>query len=366
MNVLSLFDGMSGGQLGLQKAGIEVDNYFASEIDKYAMAVTQYRFPETIQLGSVLDIDIENLPKIDLLIAGSPCQGFSLAGKQLNFDDDRSKLFFEFVRILNFLQPKYFQLENVKMKQEFKDVISNLVGVEPIEINSALLSAQNRKRLYWTNIPGVKQPKDKGVMLKDILEDGEINRDKAYTPREPKNACGAFRGRYKVNGVRQDGKMKVAGLTQQELEVRADGKTNALTTVQKDNVVVLLDSHKSKDGLKCVAGLGKNKKWFDDGKSPTVKTGCSGGTIPKIRDKSKCVRSCGRGSYDRHEWDSVDECHWRKLTPLECERLQTVPDNYTLVPWQKRMMSNSQRYKMLGNGFTCDVIAHILKGIKNV
>ena len=335
MNVLSLFDGMSGGQLGLQKAGIEVDNYFASEIDKYAMAVTQYRFPETIQLGSVLDIDIENLPKIDLLIAGSPCQGFSLAGKQLNFDDDRSKLFFEFVRILNFLQPKYFLLENVKMKKEYQGVISNLVGCEPIEINSALLSAQNRKRLYWTNIPGVKQPKDKGVMLKDILETEGYGFIKNRGELQERNEKGMCLDANYYKGVDNHGQRTV--IIEKTCTPREPGNGECIQVGMAND----LNGHDI-----CKRVYSKN------GKSPTVKTGCSGGTIPKI--------ACGSALI------TENECHWRKLTPLECERLQTVPDNYTLVPWQKRMMSNSQRYKMLGNGFTCDVIAHILKGIKNV
>jgi DNA (cytosine-5)-methyltransferase 3A len=179
MNVLSLFDGLSCGQLALNRACIKYNKYFASEVDKYAIAVTQHNFPKTIQLGDVLQVRDKDLPKIDLLIGGSPCQGFSFAGKQLNFDDPRSKLFFEFVRLLEECQPKYFLLENVKMKKEYQDVISNYLGVEPIEINSALISAQNRKRLYWANIP-VTQPEDKGILLKDVLEYGEVDRDKSY------------------------------------------------------------------------------------------------------------------------------------------------------------------------------------------
>jgi DNA-cytosine methyltransferase len=300
MNVLSLFDGMSCGQIALDKLGIKVDNYFASEIDKYAMKVALKNYPKTIHVGSVEFVNGSNFPKIDLLIGGSPCQGFSFAGKQLNFKDPRSKLFFEFVRVLKETKPKYFLLENVRMKKESQDVISNYLGVEPIMINSNLLSAQNRVRFYWTNIPNLTLPEDKGILLKDVLED--------------ENAIvGARRGRYLVDGIRQDGKMLTAGKTKQYLEIRNDEKSNCLTTVQKDNIV--------------------------------------------IRNKSKCVRSGGRGSYDRHEWDSVDKNHTRKLTVLECERLQTVPDNYT------ECVSNSQRYKMLGNGWTVDVIAHIFKGM---
>jgi DNA-cytosine methyltransferase len=172
MNVLSLFDGISAGQVALERADITVDNYYASEIDKYAIQVTQKNYPNTIQLGSVTDLKGDDLPQIDLLIGGSPCQGFSFAGKQLNFDDPRSALFFEYVRLLKEVKPKYFLLENVAMKQEYQDVISEALGVKQIVINSSLVSAQNRKRLYWTNIPNVTQPEDRGVVLRDIIEDG--------------------------------------------------------------------------------------------------------------------------------------------------------------------------------------------------
>ena len=264
-----------------------------------------------IHLGDVKEIDPSKLPKIDLLIGGSPCQGFSFAGKQLNFDDPRSQLFFEYVRLLEALKPKYFLLENVKMKKESEQVITEILGVEPIEINSSLVSAQNRKRLYWTNIPVDGLPDDKGTVLSDVLEDGVTDREKSYCidanyykggnlksyfekhRRQLVFTGGAWRGRYTVDGVRQDHKQKVAGLTTQRLEVREDGKTNALTTVQKDNVAV-----------------------------------------------------------------KINEMHWCKLTVTECERLQTVPDGYTCG------VSNTQRYKMLGNGWTVDVIKHIFEGLK--
>ena len=180
MNVLSLFDGMSCGQIALERAGIPVTAYYASEIDKYAIKVTQANYPDTIQLGSITEQAGWDLPNIDLVIGGSPCQGFSFAGKQMNFDDPRSKLFFDFVEALHRFQPKYFLLENVKMKKEYQDVITKMLGgIEPIEINAALVSAQNRKRLYWTNIPGIEQPEDRGILLKDIIESGVILREKA-------------------------------------------------------------------------------------------------------------------------------------------------------------------------------------------
>ena len=170
MNVLSLFDGMSCGRIALERLGIPVDNYYASEIDKYAIQVSQANYPDIIQVGDVTELDTSTLPKIDLIMGGSPCQGFSFAGKQLAFDDPRSALFFEFVRCVEELKPKYFLLENVRMKKEYLDVISEYMGVEPIMINSALVSAQNRVRYYWTNIPGIEQPEQRGIVLRDILE----------------------------------------------------------------------------------------------------------------------------------------------------------------------------------------------------
>ena len=175
MNVLSLFNGYSGAKMALDVLGIKVDKYYSSETDKYTNKVTQALYPDTIHLGDIRKIDTYSLPVIDLLIGGSPCQGFSFAGKQLNFDDPRSKLFFNYIDILGRVVPKYFLLENVKMKKEYQDIISQYLGVHPIEINSAFVSAQNRKRLYWTNIPNIKQPVDKSIYLKDIIEHGLRN-----------------------------------------------------------------------------------------------------------------------------------------------------------------------------------------------
>ena len=175
MNVLSLFDGMSCGRIALERLGIKVDNYYASEIDKYAIQVSQANYPDIIQVGDITELDLSTLPKIDLIMGGSPCQGFSFAGKQLAFDDPRSALFFEFVRCVKKLNPKYFLLENVRMKKEYLDVISEYMGVEPIMINSALVSAQNRVRYYWTNIPGIEQPEQRGIVLRDILETNTSN-----------------------------------------------------------------------------------------------------------------------------------------------------------------------------------------------
>ena len=180
INVLSLFDGMSCGQIALDKLGVEVDKYYASEIDKYAMTIAKKNYPNILHIGDVTKVDGTKLDKIDLMIGGSPCQGFSFAGKQLNFNDPRSALYFEFVRLLKETKPKYFLLENVRMKKEFQAIITKDLGVEPIMINSSLLSAQNRVRLYWTNIPNITQPNDLGIVLKDIIEDGVTDRTKSH------------------------------------------------------------------------------------------------------------------------------------------------------------------------------------------
>ena len=168
INVLSLFDGMSCGQIALNKLGIKVSKYYAAEIEKAPMKVTQHNYPDTIQVGDVTKLKGEDFPQIDLLIGGSPCQGFSFAGKQLNFEDPRSILFFEFVRLLDECKPKYFLLENVKMKKEWQDVISNLLGVQPIRINSSKFIAAKRDRLYWTNIPNITEPINKEISFDNI------------------------------------------------------------------------------------------------------------------------------------------------------------------------------------------------------
>jgi DNA (cytosine-5)-methyltransferase 3A len=168
MNVLSLFDGISCGQVALERAGIEVNKYFASEIDKHAIKVTQSNYPNTIQIGDVTKVKGAELPKIDLLIGGSPCQGFSFAGAGLNFEDERSKLFFEFVRLIKEVKPKYWLLENVNMKHEWQDVISEYLGVKPKKLNSKLTSSQNRVRLYWTNFQ-ITEPTDKKLVIGDLV-----------------------------------------------------------------------------------------------------------------------------------------------------------------------------------------------------
>lgn len=304
INVLSLFDGMSCGFLALKNAGIKVDNYFASEVDKYAIRVSQKNNPEITHIGDVRDVKWGNSPKIDLLIGGSPCQGFSFAGQQLNFNDPRSALFFEYVRILNEVKPKYFLLENVRMKEEYRNVISEYLGVQPVEINSSLLTAQNRKRLYWTNIPFDTNIEDKGIVLKDILEDGYVDRDKAHCLD-----ANYFKG----------------GNLKSYFE-----KHRRQLVFSKDLLCHIGDA--DINGIQSV-----KRVYHPDGKCPTLTTMGGGHREPKV---------------------ITSDTTWRKLTPLECERLQGVPDNYTDI------VSNTQRYKMLGNGWTVPVVEHIFKGMK--
>ena len=309
MNVLSLFDGMSCGRIALERAGIPVTNYFASEIDTHAIKVSKANYPDIIHIGDVTKVNSAGFDKgIDFLMGGSPCQGFSFAGKQLSFDDPRSKLFFEFVRLKNQLTPKYFFLENVMMKKESQDIISSYLGVEPIMINSALVSAQNRKRLYWTNIPNIEQPKDLGLIIKDIAEDSLDY------------VGGAIRGRYLHNGK-----------THQVLELNGTKKVNALTTVQKDSLCVMVgmaEDIKGKDILRRV--------YSQQAKSPTLTAICGGNQEAKV---------------------AIDNLYYRKLTPIEYERLQNVPDNYTASVFK------TQRYRMCGNGWEVNTITHIFKNI---
>jgi DNA (cytosine-5)-methyltransferase 3A len=372
MNVLSLFDGMSCGRIALDKAGIPVTNYFASEIDKYAIQVAKANYPDTIHIGDVQEVmwpeTFEGM-KIDLLLGGSPCQGFSMAGKRLNFDDPRSKLFFEYVRILKECKPKYFLLENVRMKQESQDIISEYLGVQPVAINSSLLSAQNRYRLYWTNIP-FDTPQDLGIKLQDVLEDDFI------TDREKSHCIDA--NYFKGGGM-------------SNLRVYFD-KSRRQIVFSKDGLCHVGDAD--------IKGHGYNKRvYHPEGKSPSLCAASGGNLEPKVmvnpasivgrrlqdgvrkdndksvpitqclevheHDKSRCLSTISKDtlisilSQGRYEDAYTKEMRplWRKLTPLECERLQTVPDGYT------NHVSNSQRYKMLGNGWTVDVVAHILKGV---
>jgi site-specific DNA-cytosine methylase len=302
INVLSLFDGMSCGQIALNKVGIEYENYFASEIDEYGIKVSTHNFPNTKHLGNVKEICYSELPKIDLLIGGSPCQSFSFAGKQKGMSSKdnveiltlkhyldlksngfefqgQSYLFWEYMNALTILKPKYFLLENVKMSNKWKGVLSNAIGIEPILICSGNFSAQNRPRYYWTNIPNIEEPKSNNIVLKDILVSKVSNK-------------------YNIKDERVGTLMKF---------------------------------------------LSKNYKVT--GKVPTLTT--------------ELAHSTGKNFYPKTLVEIFDVLgYYRRLTPIEVERLQTVPDNYTNV------VSDTERYRMLGNGWTVDVIAHIFSSLK--
>ena len=288
MNVLSLFDGISCGQLALKRAGIEVNNYYASEIDKYALKITMKNFPNTIQLGDVRDIDCSLLPTIDLLIGGSPCQdlsGYKTDGQGLN--GSKSALFYHYVRILKEVKPKYFLLENVaSMKDEWRDIISKELGVEPIMINSSLVCGAERERYYWTNISIIEEIEDKNILLRDIVLPSKDVPEKYWYNKE-----------FVYNG---------------------DDKKVQCTLIMKGH-----------DQIKRVFNL--------NGKCNTLMCDGDGGNLQKkVYQDGRC----------------------RKLTPLEYERLQTLPDGYT------ECVSDSRRYSVIGNGWTVDVIAHIFKGLK--
>lgn len=378
MNILSLFNGLGGLPLACDRAEIKVENCYYSEIDKYANEVMEKQYPDAIALGDVTkwrewDIDWS---EIGLVGAGFPCQAWSVAGKQLGDKDERGMLFWTTLEIIAHVlkhnPSAKFLMENVKMKKDFEQYITHhtekaLGKVEKTLINSALVSAQNRQRYYWTNFK-VTQPDDKGILLKDILEDGFNDREKSQTilatiyKENAKSMVkrnkmglvvlgGAIRGRYIVDGKRQDHKMKTAGLTEQRLEVRNDGKTNTLTTVQKDNVVVYSVNDNNR-----VSGITENERGFRPHKADSAKSGISElGRILKPNSKTDTLTTSHSPKVALN--GDVSDLKYRKLTPLECERLQTFPDNWT------DCISNTQRYKSLGNAWTIDVIAHILKCI---
>lgn len=382
INVLSLFDGMSCGQQALERVGIEVENYYASEIDKYAIQVTMANYPNTIQLGSVVNVDGYKLPKIDLLIGGSPCQSFSFAGKQKGMStkdeqeiltlehylqlkaeqyefEGQSYLFWEFMRLLNECKPKYFLLENVEMGEKWEKVLSKAIGVNGIHINSALVSAQNRKRIYWTNIgmiPGglfgdlesnIQQPKDKGILLKDILQDNP--NAKYYCSNTMIN---------RIN--RTNNSEKCLNINDKSLCLKSSyykqGRDNQYIPVDEKYYL----SEKLINGF-----LAHNKRHIEeknqtgfnwkpsDGNKKSACLRANAALCPT--DNTVIVHNTMPHSNDRALFDGS---RIRRLTPIECERLQTVADNYT------NYVSDSQRYKMLGNGWTIDVIAHIFSYLK--
>lgn len=296
MNILSLFDGISGARIALEKLNIPIKNYYASEIDKYAIQVSKENYPDIIHLGDIKDIKASDLPKIDLLIGGSPCQDLSNAQKGLGLKGEKSRLFYEYIRLYKELNPRYFLLENVKNK--WGNLMSEIIGVDFVEINSSLFSAQSRPRYYWTNIKFPKIPQKhhierlEDIVVKNVDEKYYFNKD---------------------------------GLDEFVKENLIFGKTPT-----KDGIVKLFDVPKT-----IINDNERQRRIYAlNSKSPTI---LARSDTTKIFDGNKI----------------------RKITPLESERLQKIPDNYT------SSCSDTQRYKMIGNGFNIDTIAHILKGLKN-
>jgi len=371
MNVLSLFDGMSCGQLALQRCGIPVEKYYASEIDKFAIKVTKHNFPNTIHIGDVRQIDSSSFnDPIDMVIGGSPCQSFSFAGrrngmttvdnieitsleqylelKKANFEfQGESYLFWEFVRIVNELKPKYFFLENVMMEERWSSLITQTLGVHPLEINSRLVSAQNRRRLYWTNIglkpqgffgdmnQSIEQPKDLGILLKDILQEESEIAEKYFLSE---NILAYY--------ISNDQKMKQQNIGFSFSPTDGNEKSKTITTKEggrmENNYIICHSTQRRSENRPSIE---KNKNAGGSGQ------------LSKADGKSYCLDVSNSMAIETTQ-NNIYNKRIRRLTPIECERLQTVPDNYTSC------VSDAQRYKMLGNGWTIDVIAHILKHMK--
>ena len=351
MKVLSLFDGISCGMVALERAGIKVDRYVAYEIDKYAIQVSEKNYPQIEHKGDVFDANFKEYKGFDLLIGGSPCTYWSIArnNREVTPDGIGGQLFMQYKRALDESGCKYFLYENnYSIHQNIKEFISEQLGVQPIMINSALVSAQNRKRCYWTNIPGVEQPEDKGILLNDILENAVGWHDKSYcmTASYSKAVLHNSLKRNQrtmvavpVYGAAQRGHYKENGSTEQHIEIRNDEKSNCLTTVQKDSLIC------------------KPVRIGEYGKGGQAQR------IYSVRGKSVTLSANGGGQGAKTGLYKIDlpdgDYIIRKLTPIEAERLQTLPDNYTAG------ISNTQRYKCIGNGWTVDVIAHIFKHLKD-
>lgn len=429
MKVLSLFDGISCGRIALEKAGIPVEKYYASEIDKYAIQISQKNYPDIIQVGDVCKLDFNKFKDVDLLIGGSPCQDLSIAKQnRQGLYGERSKLFWEYVKALSIIKPKYFLLENVaSMKVEDRDAITTVIKAiypetECTMINSALVSAQQRKRLYWCNWT-VTQPEDKGILLKDILESGEAwgekgycltaNYNGAFFPHDflrkqrqmvaehfdKNDRCCCSYNRKSGIGKEIDKSYSLCasdyrGLNRnqnqtgvvipcalrsrdkrKQLEVRKDDKSNAMTSVQSDSVIcepVLYNQYnqrtmKEKSGVFTTASASRTAKngmiVYTPIRLGQIGNGGQGQRIYSVRGKSVCLSANGGGLGAKTGLYKIDlpdgDYNVRKLTPVEAERLQTLPDNYT------EGISNTQRYRAIGNGWTVDVIVHILTSIKN-
>jgi DNA (cytosine-5)-methyltransferase 3A len=337
MNVLSLFDGISCAMVALERAGIPVNKYYACEIEKNAMKVSKKNYPDIISLGSVIDFNKDMIKEpIDLLVGGSPCQDLSIAKKERKgLEGDRSSLFFEYVRIKNEMKPKYFILENVaSMKKEDKDIISGIMGCEPVMFNASLVSAQTRKRYFWTNIK-FDLPEDRGILLKDILQpDAEV--DERMLNKEGKSYV--LTSSYsKVSNSEAQVKNSVEKKQRTMVKVGHIGTSEPKPKLHKNFM--------AKDGKALCLTLGYNQVSVSQNEINRCMTGVY---------KNNYVFKDGAEIEDDTE---IKPSHIRKLTPIECERLQSLPDNYT------EGIAMTNRYKCLGNAFNVEVVAHILKHI---
>ena len=318
MNVLSLFDGISCGLVALKRNQIPIAKYYACEIDKNAIKVSKINHPEIIHLGNVCEL--KTIPEIDLLIGGSPCTDLSIANKNREgLKGNQSKLFWEYVRILKESNPKYFILENVNsMTKENKKIITDTLGVEPVMIDASLVSAQTRKRLFWTNLPVLGLPIDRKIYIQDVLESVK---DFVIIGREI--------GRHLNDEGKREDKPEIP--ITRRIEIRKDNKSGTLTCVAKDNLVVGCS----------LRGRLEDDKW-----------------VNKIELRKDQKVSALTSAVSSKLALILNKDHIRRLTPIECERLQGLPDNYT------SMIANSQRYKCLGNAFNVDVICFILEHIR--
>lgn len=335
MKVLSLFDGMSAGRLALERIGIKIDKYYTAEISKSKIKASQNYFPDNIHIGDVQKVSGYDYD-IDLLMGGSPCQGFSIMGDRLNFNDPHSGLIMDYFRILEELKEKnpdvYFLLENVPMDRQVEIEISRRLDVLPVKINSALVSAQNRKRLYWTNIPGagtnlfgseIEQLEDKGIVLRDILQpENEVDK------------------KYYLKGKKLD-------YVKKEI-------------LENNEKYCKLNGDKSRGLLK-----GYNNRWngtyICNELFNIYESGGAAGRVYSVDNKSVTLKAEGGGGGAKTGLYLTDNMKIRKLTPVECYRLQTVPDDF----FNNSGLSDNQIYSCLGDGWTVDIISHIFKGINN-
>lgn len=351
MKVLSLFDGISCGMLALQRANIPVEKYDAFEIDKYAVTVSEKNYPEINHYGNVFYGDFTQFKGYDLLLGGSPCTYWSIArqGRETSCDGEGFKLFMEYVRALHESECKYFLYENnYSIHQNIKDEISNALGVEPIVINSSLVSGQHRKRCYWTNIPNITQPDDKGVMLQDVLENGVSWQNKSYC------VTASYQGAAFNNTLERKQRTMVAIPV-----ATVNGKSHTIPATYYKAGSNLFPVYKAEESRQKIAVPINNPVRIGQ-----IGKGGQGQRIYSVRGKSVTMTANGGGMGAKTGLYKIDlpdgDYIVRKLTPVEAERLQTLPDNYTAG------ISNTQRYKCIGNGWTVDVIAHILGGLANV